>query len=652
MKRNKFLALLLRVGLILTWWGSGSSALADLNEWELLGPPGGQVSVMTIDPQNPETIYVGMSHSTSGLYKSIDAGASWTLLSSVAVRSLATDSQRPGTLYLVGGCHTFRKSTDGGNTWVDSSIFVVGGLPSFGCSLKQVITDPIVQDIVYAVIQGSGVYKSTDGGANWNPVNTGLTNLDVTLLAIHPIHSLILYVGTFQGTLFRSLDGGLSWIQTGTISSGPVTALAVDPQTPTTIYAGTGGFGLFKSVDGGVSWNSLVTGLPSTGISIILIDIDPSLPSTVYVGVESHGLYKSVDGGASWNQIFTLGNPAAFAINPDNPNTLYLGTSFPFETSETGVFKSGDGGATWTPVNNGIKSHLIDGLTLDPTNPTTVYAVSRGQGLFKSVDQGITWIPIGSSITRLGSSLATDPLNPQVLYLAAGGNGLFKSVDGGANWNSINAGLLSPFGQVQVLVQSQNPNIVYTTNVTNPGLYKSTNGGGNWTLLFPLSPTPPGITAELDPNNPNILYAWVTGQGIFKSVDGGVSWVAINNGLSTSMIHSPQLVKVLKVSPEDSMTLYAASDLETFKSTNGGMTWMELNPLHNIRVTHLVMDPLDHNILYVGGPCNAGVRRSSDGGVKSSSVIPARGAPNSRSAPNTARAFSLSVLIHTSRSFV
>src|SRR5206468_3734344 len=170
---------------------------------------------------------------------------------------------------------------------VTSSMTAEGGINSWtsngpeGRSIMALAIDPMTPSTLYAGTYGGGVYKSTSGGAGWSAVNTGLPYYYgryyfrpyVTALAIDPQTPTTLYAGTGGSGVFKSTDGGASWsaVNTGLPYSGPsytphysyVPALAIDPQTPATLYAGTSGSGVFKSTDGGASWNAVNTGLPN-----------------------------------------------------------------------------------------------------------------------------------------------------------------------------------------------------------------------------------------------------------------------------------------------------------------------------------------------------------------------------------------------------
>ncbi len=171
------------------------------------------------------------------------------------------------------------------------------------------VVDPVTSTTVYAALNGGGVLKSTNAGADWQPARTGLSRTDVLALGLAPLAPTTLYAGTSDlGTgalIFKTTDGGATWRRLSlgrTISD--VRAFVVDPSDSAQVYAGALG-GVLKTTDGGVSWTTANTGLPD--VNVLALAIDPSLSSTVYAGM-SQGAAKSTDSGASWSAINDLTN--------------------------------------------------------------------------------------------------------------------------------------------------------------------------------------------------------------------------------------------------------------------------------------------------------------------------------------------------------
>jgi photosystem II stability/assembly factor-like uncharacterized protein len=287
------------------------------------------------------------------------------------IYSLAIDPVTPSTLYAgVYGGGVF-KTTDGGWNWNAAN----NGLTSV--VIKSLAIDPKTPTTLYAGTGNRGIFKSTDSGANWNVTNIGLKNSTVGALVINPTTPAILYAGTSGGGVFKSVDSGATWNAANAgMTDAYVSALAIDPTRPTTLYAGTLD-GVFKSIDGGTNWSPANTGLNS--IHIVALAIDPATPTTLYAGTYSRGLFKTMDGGATWSEAnsgMTSTDVLAVAIDPETPATLYAGTF------QLGVFKSTDGGKSWGMLREGMPANVVSALVIDPNMPTTLYAGTWDHGVF------------------------------------------------------------------------------------------------------------------------------------------------------------------------------------------------------------------------------------------------------------------------------
>jgi photosystem II stability/assembly factor-like uncharacterized protein len=259
------------------------------------------------------------------------------------------------------------------NTWTS--------LGPYGGYARALAIDPSNPAIVYVGTSG-GVFKSTDFGASWSAVSTGLpAGYIPRTLALDPRTPSTVYAGGSCGVygpcgIYKSHDGGASWtaINAGLEDVIFVESLAIDPIDPDVIYAGTQacleGFchiaGVFKTTDGGASWGGANSGLPvGDGFSFIgSLVIDPQHPNVVYAA-SNDGIFKTVDAGVSWNRLRAGG--IAVAIDPRNLNTLYA--------TGLGVWKSTNGGASWSAASSGLpKADCCASLAVDPQDPNVVYA--------------------------------------------------------------------------------------------------------------------------------------------------------------------------------------------------------------------------------------------------------------------------------------
>src|SRR5947209_7335316 len=257
------LASLIVIGTIAGPW----TVWAGNNQWTNIGPEGGSVHSLAIDPKNSRTVYAGTA---VGIFKSQDQGASWSNsgLMGYVVATLGIDPQDSNTIYAVTQGHPNQdsatmnvfKSTNGGTTWNEAD----SGLAGICCGNTLVI-DPINRGTVYVVGGLSGVWKSTNGGDSWQMASAGLPD---TFIAYY-------------------------W--------------AIDPQSPNTVYAAgiwrnNRPDAVFKSLDGGASWKEADTGLSLTngGLATGGLTIDPRNPATIYLTTSTSGVFKTVDGGSSW----------------------------------------------------------------------------------------------------------------------------------------------------------------------------------------------------------------------------------------------------------------------------------------------------------------------------------------------------------------
>ena len=219
------------LALFLTAVGLGQGA------WRSLGPEGGGVSALIIDPVNPMTLY---ANSGAGVIKTTDGGVTWRVsnngLSTGVGGTLAIAPADPMTVY-AGGLGVF-KTTDGGASWRAAN----NGLTAR--AVRTLAIDPVDPMTLYAGSANAKVFKSTDGGASWSTANNGLTATYLYTLAIEPADRMTLYAGTDAG-VFKTTDGGVNWNAASNGVSSVVRAFAIDPTNYMTLYAATGR-GVFK----------------------------------------------------------------------------------------------------------------------------------------------------------------------------------------------------------------------------------------------------------------------------------------------------------------------------------------------------------------------------------------------------------------------
>jgi photosystem II stability/assembly factor-like uncharacterized protein len=648
--RTVLLALVLVSALV----GPESAWVHAVGRWASIGPPGGRVLSLAVDPLNPSLIYAGLEG--GGVFRSPDGGDSWSRITtglppySMPVEALAIDPRTPSTLYAAIRSGPVYCSKNRGDTWTPISNGLwrgywnpdLGGPPDY-VHVVALVIDPLTPSTLYAGTEYSGVFRSADGGKSWTPLNDSSQEVEmVTALAIDPVTPSTLYAGTFTGNVFRSTDSGDNWFPAseGLPDTWRAVALVIDPQSPSTLYVSFPNEGVFRSTDAGDSWAPSSNGLPAEYPNVMDLAIDPITPSTLYAATNGWGAYRTTDAGVSWMPISGgLPDPRIpvhqLAIDTMNPSTLYLG-------SADGVFRSTNGGDSWTMICSGLSGHIIWPLAIDPLNPSTLYAGTTGAGLLRTTDAGHSWThfygrqvstlaidPVTPSTLYAGlgisgvsrttnsgeswtpasdglpeyeyvTKLAIDPQRPSTLYAAMRSSGMFRTTDAADSWTAINDGLLVPDCSSRVAalaIDPERPSTVYAA--TENCVFRSTDSGDHWTTLhngLPDSAYWNWVRLAIDPLTPSTLFAGLGLDGVFRSIDGGDNWTAINRGLPRGDVN------LLAIDPLSPSTLYAGLySAGIFRSIDGGETWTSMNEgLTETHVFALAIDALNPSNLYVG----------------------------------------------------
>ena len=488
-------------------------------------------------PHDSNTAYLGCggperSDSGGAIFKTTDGGNNWKKLPLIAdhnVRSIAIRQDSPEEIWIVSG-HEFinegsiYKSVDGGESWI-----------SISTGLKESWFDEIVltadkPPVVFAG-GGNGVYRSKDGGVNWSQLSIDGWPEDgwCRALALDPSDNHTVYAQCYY-KFSRSTDSGDNWETYDLVlddAKFELLALVIDPQRPGVVYGGDANLGIIKSENNGLDWNFINQGVSASHIFQTAVDpqnsevIAASTMVGVYINREDTGwealdyypsyslafdphdgatLFAGFDG---WLGKFGLMSGSAYllefpeqtvntiAIDPSNPDILYIGTeSFPLDSGE--IHKSNDGGETWKQLLTG--NVPINVIKIDPKDQSILYA---GSGLFyapvimgnlyKSTDGGNNWYmtPLGNMVIN---TVEIDPNHPETLYAGSGApgvdcaKGVFKSVDRGNTWQYSSKGLPLDCTVVDIELNPDETQIVYAATFEQ-GVFISRDGGEYWTLL-------------------------------------------------------------------------------------------------------------------------------------------------------------------------
>jgi len=527
--------------------------------WTSGGPYGGDITCLAIAP-NPDVIYAGTNR---GVFKSVDAGVSWTeFFLPIPVRAIQVS-------------------------------------PKSECKVASAIVGKDEQSHVVYVGSNVGIYKSEDGGETWSL--KGPFGKEIWAIAVDPANPCILFAGTFDGKIFKSPDGGEIWEEKLSEHMDWVEALLIDVDNSNYIYAG-GHDHFWKSTDGGEIWEERQVGSPWSDV-VYALAMTPAgySPKAIYaVRYDGTGsmLYRSIDLGDSWEPLNeTVSLRSAVTVDPNNPNVIYAGA----------VHKSTDGGDTWslkqTGLPKGIKSldgafnlpgGWTEGIVIDPRN-SAVYLGLRYGAVFKSIDGAENWNLSSHGITGkiYIYDLAIHPVSSSTVFAAVWGDGhsLAKKTNGGMTWEYLPN---SATNLGAVTISPQDPQTIWAGDGLrwDSGffVYKSTDGGQNWTHSKFLHLSPPDYTKVKDvvikPNDLNsiivgtdftVIDGSIRGKGVLvRSPDGGGAWeplVALTPELPTT---------TLATDPTDANVVYRGKRRsgQVFRHTDvwGDCSYTEITP--------------------------------------------------------------------------
>jgi len=569
----------------------------------MLGPfRGGRCDAASGVPGRPDEFYFG--HVNGGVWKTIDAGRTWFPIfddqSVASIGALAVAPSAPDVIYVGSGESTLRdsvgfgngvyKSTDAGRTWTHLGL-------SDTQHIGKIAIDPRNPDVVfvaaighlYAANADRGLYRSRDGGRTWQKVLYKDENVGAVEVVIDPTDARVVYAGLWNtrrppwfvyaptngpgGGIHKSTDGGSTWQQlTAGLPPAGIgrTGIAVTPSNPQRVYAVVdclvpdptapappppqpgrpaapppGQGGVFRSDDAGGTWRrvSADQALWGRGWYFEKIAVDPRDPDIVYV--PNVAVNRSRDGGATWDVI--RGSPGGddyhqVWINPENPNILIVASDQ--GTIITRNARTADPRAmTWSSWLNQPTAQIYH-ASVDYRFPYWVVGAQqdsgavavRSRGKFAQISQR-DWEPIGAAGE---SGYATgDPLHPGIIY---GGEGSRWELD---------------------------------TNLSVPNTSApkgSETDRADWTQPLVLSPA-----------DPHALY--YASQFLFKTSDGARTWKQISgDNLSVPNTSAPKgsetdradWTQPLVLSPADPHALYYASQF-LFKTSDGARTWKQIS---------------------------------------------------------------------------
>lgn len=645
--------------------------------WSEAGPTNipGRITNIAVDPSQPNVIYAGSA--AGGVFKSTNSGASWTAVfddvGTQSIGAIAIDPSNPSIVYvgtgepnsatdMYDGTGVY-KSIDAGATWT----FV--GLPN-SYHIGRIVIDPLRPDTLYVAVLGKlfgfnserGVYRSQDGGATWENLLYLNDSTGCADIVLEPISGTIMaamwqrwrdpalrQVGGLSSGIFQSPDFGATWTRLDNANGLPAPSptggrigLSMDPSTTFTyasfcdhpgnlvgvwvspnlgltwfgadvsnilgIYAGFGwyfgqirvtpgnpniayllGVQLYKTEDGGSSWFPADAGIH---VDHHALYIDPNDPNLLIGGCDG-GVNRSIDGGSSWSRLLNMHNTQFYAITIDesNPNRLYGGAQ------DNGTMQTFGGAiGSYQPILGGDGFYVL----VNYLDPSIVYAEYQNGYFYKSTNTGSTFfwamngIDYDSDRHNWSTPFAMDPHNPDVLYY--GSNRLWKTTNGANNWSVISGDLTDGphagnlgLGTISTIDVGWTDGDVIYVGSDDGKVYVTQNGGGSWTDISAGLPQRWVTRVTVDPDDDAIAYVALSGykEGsvlthVFRTENHGASWTSIQGDLLDSPVND------IVIDPDIDSTLYAATDFGVFMTSNLGQNWtlidngMPLAPVHDL----------------------------------------------------------------------
>lgn len=522
---------------------------------------------------------------------------------------------------------------------------------------RALAVHPTNPDIVYAGASAGGLWKTTDGGANWNFSGEEFSNNAFGAIAIDPSNPDIVYAGTGESLLgynpttysgdgiYKTTNAGDSWTKIGSPGEKThVTDILVHPDDPNLIFAtlsqgywhygSPGTEGVWKSTDAGATWVKAINSVSSPSYELEIHPVDHDI---IYAGVGGNGsvpgIYRSTDRGNSWNKIGsglpgvgTL-NKMHFDIAESHPNIMFV-IIYSSSPAVTRVYKSVDSGETFTqqsPGNNfggtydGGANWYDQGwydlmIAVSPSNANLVFT---GNVELHKTTNGATFAPV----RKLGGNTAWDspmhtdyhkivfaPSDNNVIYVGCDG-GVYKSTDAGSSWFSVNNGFStiqfyrissSYFDETRIMGGAQD----------NGNFMRQQDGDVPWSFVS----TGDGMESLFDYTNPNIMYGSTQYGSIYKSTDGGSNIFNV----SPPFTDTPAWTVPILMHPTNHEILYTASRV-VWRTTNGGNSWTALtNQVTNDAINTMAQSPVNPDNMILAGSgsytSNPRIRISTDGG--------------------------------------
>ena len=561
--------------------------------WQVVGPSGGDVRVVTIDPRDKNRLYA--STLDGQIHTSADGGKSWRLLVNLnqpglILDNLMVDSRDSKVIYASGQrAQTpggFFRTIDGGATWKEAKELKNEAINA----MTQSKFDPNV------IIVGTrrGAWRSNNSGADWEKIASPTMPVDIDSLAIDPRGTNVIYAGT-QYRPYKSTDAGKNWslIHDGMIDDSDVFAVDIDPRNPDHVVASACS-GIYETINGGAKW-AKINGIPSQSRRTRDIMMHPTMPGTIYAAT-TEGFWMTSNGGKTWS--LTTARELeinSIAVHPDEPNRVFIGTN------NYGVMVSNDGGKSFVQSSGNFTSRFTYFVTPDTQQPSRLYAATHntatgGGFFFVSNDGGQTWQQgKGLDVIRIRPFvLHQDTVNPSLMYLGTN-VGIFRSIDRGNSWTQMVAAkpTVKPRTRPGVKATAKKP--IRRTSAATARTTTAAVVSPAGPKLIPVLSDKVKVLEEIPGTKGGLLAG--TDNGLFRTTDIGKGWEKIPIGMGLN-----ENIFAVHVATERPQTIWVGTATSgVLVSRDDGKTWMKTSgAVDNVPVSSINSDPKRPDYIYVG----------------------------------------------------
>ena len=522
--------------------------------------------------------------------------------------TIAYDPNNPNILYLGAAFGGVWKSTDGGANWTSKTDYEVS------LSSGSIAIDPNNSNIIYygtgeatysgASYYGRGLLKSTNGGNTWTNFSADLPSLTYTSrIVIRPNHSNELLAAMGNAGLYRSTNSGINW---SIVAGGRCDDVVFSPTGDTAYIVGSG-TGYRISTDGGSTFTFYSVATLGTRNHLAICK---SYPNILYLSVYSSSniyVYKSTNAGYNFTQVSTgtnfNGGQAWYDfymhVNPFDPNYAYVGS--------IDIWRTTNGGTSFQNITNGYSGGNVHvdqhNLAFHPTDPDKMFCANDG-GIWYSTNRGTSFSNMNSSLTLTQFyRIAADPSNAAHVMGGTQDNGTQRTL-GTINWTGAFGG-----DGGEVCFQSQNTQYILGETQNN-GVRRSLNGGSSWSSATSgLSGSGAWVGPIIThPDSSDIFYT--ARQSVFKTTNVAASWVSISTGTAGT-------IRELAICKSDPSIMYATSSSRVYRSTDRGYTFTLVSSgMPNRTVTSVYAHPDSSNVALVtfSGFGAGKVYKSTNGG--------------------------------------